>query len=212
MANRLLAAKRFEALVEDPLDRILNRLIEQGRQEGHDRQTETNGTPSPDRLVLHILERATAVPHHAVDRKRRQTHAGHALEDTALQHHGAVVFEGRDLAGRRLVVLQLLVAVLVDQTQNALLARCELNVGVQHPRVVQVGLVAFVADVAEDVSPRNTVGTADEPRVRNGAEGLANVGGVGHVAVGGQEDGAEAGGVGGVTDVGVGRRWSAVVE
>jgi len=40
--------------------------------------------------------------------------------------------------------------------------------------------------------------------VGDGAEGLADVGGVGDVAVGGKEDGAQAGGVGGVADVAVG--------
>ena len=39
--------------------------------------------------------------------------------------------------------------------------------------------------------------------MRDGAEGLADVGGVGDVAVGGEEDGAEAGGVGGVPEGGV---------
>lgn len=38
----------------------------------------------------------------------------------------------------------------------------------------------------------------------DGAEGLADIGGVGDVAVSGEEDGAQAGGVGGVADVGVG--------
>lgn len=213
MADRLLAAKRLEALMEDPLHGVLNWLIEQGRQERHDRQTKANRTPSANRLVLDVLERATAVSYNTVDRKCRQTHTGHALEDTALQHHGAVILKGRNPSGRRLVVLDLgPVAVLVDQTQNALLARRELDVGVQHPRVVPVRLVALVADVAKDVSPRDTVGAADQPRVRNGPEGLADVRGVGHVAVRGHEDGTEAGGVGGVADVGVGRGGSAVVE
>lgn len=184
MANSLLAAKRLEALMEDPLNSILNRLIEQSRQEGHDSQTKTNRTPSTDRLVLDILHRAPTVPHHTVDRKRRQPHTGHALEDTALEHHGAVIFEGCHPARRRLVVLQLLVAVLIDQAEHALLARGQLDVGIKHPLVVPVRLVTLVADVAKDVSPRDAVGAADEPRVRDGAEGLANVGGVGDVAVG----------------------------
>lgn len=38
----------------------------------------------------------------------------------------------------------------------------------------------------------------------DGAEGFADVGGVGYVAVGGEEDGAQAGCVGGVADVGGG--------
>lgn len=212
MPNSLLAAKCLEGLMEHPFDRILNWLVEQSRQEGNDRQTETNGTPGPDRLVLDVLHRAPAVPHHAVNRKRRQSHTGHALEDEALQHHGPVVLQRRDFAGRRLVVFHLLGAVFIDQAEDALLARCQLDVGVQHPPVVPVCLVSFVADVAQDVRPRDAIGTTNEPGVRNGAEGLPNVGGVGDVAVGGEENSAEAGGIGGVTDVGLGRGRHAVVE
>lgn len=65
-----------------------------------------------------------------------------------------------------------------------------------------VGLVPLVADVAEDVRPRDAVGAAHQPGVGDGPEGLANVGGIGDVAVGREEDGTEAGSVGGVADVG----------
>ena len=41
--------------------------------------------------------------------------------------------------------------------------------------------------------------------MRDGAEGLANFGGVGDITVRRDEDGPEAGGVGGVADVGFGR-------
>ena len=37
----------------------------------------------------------------------------------------------------------------------------------------------------------------------DGPEGFADVGGIGYVAVGGEEDGAEAGGVGCVAEVGI---------
>ena len=47
--------------------------------------------------------------------------------------------------------------------------------------------------------------------MRDGAEGLANVGGVGDVAMRGAENGADAGGVGGVPEGGVCRFTSSVV-
>lgn len=47
-----------------------------------------------------------------------------------------------------------------------------------------------MADVADQIGPRDAVGGFDEVRVCDGAEGFANVGGVGYVAVGGEEDGA----------------------
>lgn len=69
--------------------------------------------------------------------------------------------------------------------------------------VAQVGLVAFVGDVADEVGPGDGVGGADEVGMRDGPEGLAYVGGVGYVAVGGEEDGAQAVGVAGVAVGGV---------
>lgn len=70
--------------------------------------------------------------------------------------------------------------------------------------IVQVGLVPLVPHVADQVGPGDAVGGFDEPGVGDGAEGLANVGRVGDVAVGGEKDGAQTGGVGGVAEVGVG--------
>lgn len=69
---------------------------------------------------------------------------------------------------------------------------------------MKIGFIPFVPDVADQIRPGDAVGGFDEPGVSDGAEGLADVGGVGDVAVGGEEDGAEAGGVGGVADVAVG--------
>ena len=59
-------------------------------------------------------------------------------------------------------------------------------------------------DVADEIRPADAVGGFDEPGVSDGPEGLADVGGVGDVAVGAEEDGAQAGGIGCVADVGVG--------
>ena len=68
---------------------------------------------------------------------------------------------------------------------------------------MEVGFVPLVPDVADQIGPGDAVGGFDEPRVGNGAEGFADVGGVGYIAVGGEEDGAEAGGVGCVAEVGI---------
>lgn len=69
--------------------------------------------------------------------------------------------------------------------------------------IVEIGFVPLVAHVADQVGPGDAVGRFDEPGVGDGAEGLAYVGGVGDVAVGGEKDGAQASGVGGVAEVGV---------
>ena len=49
-----------------------------------------------------------------------------------------------------------------------------------------------MAHVPDQIGPGDTVGGFDEPRVGDGAEGFADVGRVGDVAVGGEEDGTEA--------------------
>lgn len=69
--------------------------------------------------------------------------------------------------------------------------------------IVEVGFVPLVPHVADQVGPRDAIGGLDEPGVGDGAEGLANVRGVGDVAVGGEKDGAQASGVGGVAEIGV---------
>lgn len=56
-------------------------------------------------------------------------------------------------------------------------------------------------DVAGEVEPGDTIGRTDEAWVSNGAEGLANVGCVGDIAVGRVHDGADAVCVGGPAEV-----------
>lgn len=74
----------------------------------------------------------------------------------------------------------------------------------QRALIRAVSFIPLVRDVAGQVGPRDAVGGAHEVGVRDGAEGLAYVGGVGYVALGGEEGGADAGCVGGVADVGFG--------
>ena len=69
--------------------------------------------------------------------------------------------------------------------------------------IAEIGFVSFVGDVTNEVCPGDAVGGSDEPRVGYGAERFADVGGVGDVAVGAQEDGTESGCIGCVADVGV---------
>lgn len=74
--------------------------------------------------------------------------------------------------------------------------------------VADVGFVAFVGDVADEVEPGDGVGACDEVGVGDGAEGFTYIGCVGYVAVGGEEDCADAGGVAGRTS---GQRWFLVL-
>lgn len=60
-----------------------------------------------------------------------------------------------------------------------------------------------MADVADQIGPGDAVGAFDEPGMGDGPEGFADVGRVGDIAVGAEEDGADAGCVGGVAEVGV---------
>jgi hypothetical protein len=69
---------------------------------------------------------------------------------------------------------------------------------------VFVGLPSFRCDIAGEVEPRDSVRRADELWMCNGAEGLANIGGVGNIAVGRCEDCSETGSVGKITKIGVG--------
>ena len=68
-----------------------------------------------------------------------------------------------------------------------------------------------MANVPNEISPRDTVSGFDEVGVGDGAEGLADVRGVCYIAVGREEDSTEAGGVGSVAEVGVGRLGCAEV-
>ena len=45
-------------------------------------------------------------------------------------------------------------------------------------------------NIADEIGPRDAVGAFDKVRVCDWAEGFADVGGVGYVAMGGEEDGA----------------------
>lgn len=82
--------------------------------------------------------------------------------------------------------------------------------GGQRAAIPQIGLVALVPDVADQIGPRDGVGGAHEDRVRDGAERLAYLGGVGDVAVRGEEERADARGIGGVAVGGFGGIYGAV--
>lgn len=81
----------------------------------------------------------------------------------------------------------------------------------QYPLVPHVGFVALVTYIAGKVGPGDSVCTSDEPRVGDGPERFANIGGVGNVALCAEEYGAETGCVGSIANVGFGRFIGAVV-
>ena len=81
--------------------------------------------------------------------------------------------------------------------------------GGQRAAIPQIGLVALMPDVADQIGPRDGVGGAHEDRVRDGAERLAYLGGVGDVAVRGEQECADARGVRGVAVGGFGGVYGA---
>lgn len=152
-----------------------------------------------------------------MDRERRQPHTRDALEHGPLDHHHAVVLDEGDAGcgpGGELA------ASTGANDARAHIACCHafhdlvggevlcVLVGLagrgEDVPVAQVGFVAFVGDIAEEIGPGDAVGGAHEVGVCDGAEGLAYVGGVGDVAVRGEEDGADAVDVSGVPVGGVG--------
>ena len=74
----------------------------------------------------------------------------------------------------------------------------------QDPLIPQIRFVPFMTDITDQVRPRNAIRRSDEPRVGDGAEGLAHVAGVGDVPVGGEEDCTKTGGIGSISDGRVG--------
>lgn len=148
-----------------------------------------------------------------MDRERRQPHARDALEHGPLDHYHAVVLDegdagcwpGGELGAGTGTAHVACCHALDDLVGGEVL--CVL-VGLagrgEDVPVAQVGFVAFVGDIAEEIGPGDAVGGANEVGVCDGAEGLAYVGGVGDVAVGGEEDGADAVDVPGVAVGGVG--------
>ena len=75
------------------------------------------------------------------------------------------------------------------------------GIGVDGALVSQVGFIPLVGDVADQIGPGDAVGGLHKPGVRDGAEGFADVGRVGDVTVGAEEESAEAGRVGCVAEV-----------
>jgi len=170
---------------------MLDRLIEQIRQERHDSQAEADGGPRAHPNVLDILERPSRVLDDGVDSESGQSHGGDGLEDGTLDHDGLVVLErggGEQCDG---------VALQVRGRRARVLAR--------------VGLVALVGHVAGQVQPRDSVRATDQPRMHHRPERLADVGRVRYVAVRRAQDRTRAVGVRSVPHVGFGRVWSAAV-
>lgn len=122
-------------------------------------------------------------------RKSRQAHTRHTLKHSPLRHDAPIIFEGRYTAP--LEAGRARARMVVSGVRGADGAHARLA-GMEDLLVAQVGFVAFVADVTEEVGPGDAVGAADQPWVGDGAEGFADVGGVGYVAVGAEEDGAGA--------------------
>jgi hypothetical protein len=191
----------------------LTLLLGKAEEERKRGDTYTDRSPSPHEHVLIVLHHSPGVLDHRVDRERRQTHTCDALEHGPLDHYHAVVLDEGDAGCRPRGELSTgagTAHVACCHAPDDLVGREVLGVFVglagwgEDVPVAQVGLVAFVGDIAEQIGPGDAVGGAHEVGVCDGAEGLAYVGGVGDIAVGGQEDGANAVDVTGVSVRGVG--------
>lgn len=151
--------------------------------------------------------------------KSRQPHTSNTLEHRAFHHNHAIILRERNIRLRPRSKLRALLFLLPIQwarditrrhTADNLVLRklAGIFVGLagrhECAPIAQVCFVAFVAYVANQVGPGDSIGGANEPRVCYWTEGFANVGGVGDVAVGGEENCADAIGVSGIAVVGVG--------
>lgn len=66
--------------------------------------------------------------------------------------------------------------------------------------VREVSLVPFVTDIADQICPRYTICSFDKPWMGDWAKGLPDVGGIGNIPVGAEQNGSDPGGVGCVAE------------
>lgn len=103
-----------------------------------------------------------------MDRKSRQPHTRQALKHGPLRHHAPIILNRRHMPRmerpRRARYGMILPRIRRADGGDARFAR------VENALVAEVGFVAFVANVADEVGPGDAVGGADEPGVRNGTE------------------------------------------
>lgn len=172
----------------------------------------------PYSLILRILQRLPRMLHNTVNRERRQPHTRNPLKHGPLRHDSPIILNRRYPPGHSLTLRERRPRLAprqpgpelprrVHDRRMLVAARDALALAallrVQDALVAQIRFVALVSDVAGQVGPRDGVGALYDIRVRGGAEGLADVGGVGNIAMRGAENGADAGGVGGVPEGGV---------
>lgn len=197
--------------------------------------THPNRRPGPYECTFVVSQQPSGVLDNAVYRKRRQSHTGNALEHRPLRHDHPVVLYQRDVRrrpGDQRISIPLTVRpargwVRTGCQRSSNIARCHalgdvrsLQVGgilvgfaggSQDAPVPQIGLVALVDDITEDIGPGNTIRATDQPGVSDWPEGLAYVRCVGDIAVGGEEEGADTVCVGRVSVGGIGAFYVAVI-
>lgn len=167
-----------------------------------DRTTYPYRTPRPQPSILNILHSPPGIPYDTMYSKSRQAHTRNTLKHRPLYHHGPVILNRRYMSTLlRLCNLPRRHIIIVRRPRTCSLLLEHFSTWVQQPLVPTIRLVSLMPDVANQIGPGYAVGAADEPRMRDGTEGLANVGGVGDIAMGAEEDGAQACGVGGVAVV-----------
>ena len=184
------SAKSLESFVESPLDGLLYWLIEHEREKRHSSQTKlfkvavrcvhtsiAKTETYPDRSigsyrrVLCTLQCLPRIPYDTVNRESGQSHRRYALENGPLHHHAPEVLDGWDMAGLWSINLR----------------RCRLpricrsygndswHTWMLYTLISQVGFVALVPYVSNEVCPGDTIRSFDEPWMSDWAERLSNI-------------------------------------
>ena len=137
-------------------------------------------TVRPYRRIFDIFQSSAGVSYHRVDREGWETHTGDTLEGSSLRHHTPVVLNCRDMA--RLEPTRAcasLIPCCVGRSRRSDSG----DAGMENSLVAQVGLVALMGNITNEVSPRDPIGTFDKPRMCYRAKRLPNVGSVSDVTV-----------------------------
>ena len=133
--------------------------------------TYTDRSIRPDGCVLCIFQCSSRVPHNAVYCESGQAHTGKALEDRPLYHNTSEVLNGRHMTNfwSNVLCRQGLPPIGCPHGHHSWLT------GVFNALVPQIGFVAFMPNVANQVCPGNTIRRSDKPWMSYRAKGLSDV-------------------------------------
>lgn len=147
VSDIFVASKLRKALVERPLNGVLDRLVKETGQEWNNRQSETNRAPCSQSNVLDILHGFSRVLDHAVNGKGWQSHTGHTLEDGSLHHDCSIVLQWRNYTGSKALSL------FFGKARESQLARIEQKLRIEDALVAPVRAVSLKRYVSQNIKP-----------------------------------------------------------